>query len=121
MANPYLTTVALFAALGALAAVDAALASLGLTPLPAGAALAAHSPGDLGPVHRGRVRLAALPHVAGRRAAPAPPHRGRWLLLNVGLVTLLVGIPLVRAPMIAVGGTIVLIAPPCGWPWTCGG
>ena len=32
MANPYLTTVALFAALGALAAVDAALASFGLTP-----------------------------------------------------------------------------------------
>ena len=110
MANPYLTTVALFAALGALAAVDAALASLGLTPFLLGLRWLRIHLVTLGLFTEAVFGL--LPCLMSRAAGrPLPaPHRGRWLLLNVGLVTLLVGIPLVRAPMIAVGGTIVLIA-----------
>lgn len=110
MANPYLTTVALFAALGALAAVDAALASFGLTPFLLGLRWLRIHLVTLGLFTEAVFGL--LPCIMARAAGrPLPaPHRGRWLLLNVGLVTLLVGIPLVRAPMIAVGGTIVLIA-----------
>lgn len=110
MANPYLTTVALFAALGALAAVDAALASFGLTPFLLGLRWLRIHLVTLGLFTEAVFGL--LPCLMARAAGrPLPaPHRGRWLLLNVGLVTLLVGIPLVRAPMIAVGGTIVLIA-----------
>ena len=110
MSNPYLATMALFAALGALAAVDAALASLGLTPFLLGLRWLRIHLVTLGLFTEAVFGLLpALVALRAGRAAPAP-HRGRWLLLNVGLVTLLVGIPLVRPPMIATGGTIVLLA-----------
>lgn len=110
MSNPYLSTLALFAALGVLAAVDAALASLGLTPFLLGLRWLRIHLVTLGLFTEAVFGL--LPGILARGAGrPAPrPHRGRWLLLNVGLVTLLVGIPLVRPPMIAAGGTLVLLA-----------
>jgi hypothetical protein len=53
-----------------------------------------------------------MPVLAAARAGrPRPPTRWDiWLTLNAGLLTLLVGIPLINAPLIFIGGTLVLIA-----------
>lgn len=110
MPRPYRLMVALFAVLGALAALDAALAALGVTPFLTGLRWLRVHAVTLG-IFTGAV-FGLLPGLAARRAGrPAPPDdHGRWLLLQAGLVTLLVGIPLVRPPMIGVGGTLVVAA-----------
>ncbi|HSJ57622.1 MAG TPA: hypothetical protein VLC95_10600 [Anaerolineae bacterium] len=49
--------------------------------------------------------------VADRAGQPRPRTRWDvWLLLNAGLLALLVGIPLVDAPMMIAGGTLVMVA-----------
>ena len=108
--KPYRTMVRLFAVLGALAAIDAALASVGVTSFLMGLRWLRVHLVTIGIVAEAAFGL--LPGLVALRAGrPAPPPRNdRWLLLNVGLVTLLVGIPLIRAPMIGVGGTLVLLA-----------
>lgn len=110
MPRPYRLMLALFAALGALAALDAALAALGVTPFLTGLRWLRVHAVTLGLVTEAAFGL--LPAMAARRAGrPRPPDdHGRWLLLHAGLVALLVGIPLVRPPMIAVGGLLVLAA-----------
>lgn len=110
MPRPYRLMVALFAVLGTLAALDAALAALGVTPFLTGLRWLRVHAVTLGIFTTSVFGL--LPGLAARRAGrPAPPDdHGRWLLLQAGLVTLLVGIPLVRPPMIGVGGTLVLAA-----------
>lgn len=110
MNKPYRTMITLFALLGALAALDAALAAGGVTPFLLGLRWLRVHLVTLGIFTEAAFGL--LPGLVALRAGrPAPPHRrGRWLLLNVGLVTLLVGIPLVRPPMIGAGGTLVLLA-----------
>lgn len=110
MPRPYRFMVALFAVLGALAALDAALAALGITPFLTGLRWLR--------VHLVTIGIfteavfGVLPGLAARRTGRQvpPDDHGRWLLLQAGLVTLLVGIPLVRPPMIGVGGTLVLAA-----------
>src|SRR5512143_621311 len=49
--------------------------------------------------------------VALRTQRPQPAMRwSRWIILNLGVVILLIGIPLVNAAVIATGGTLVFIA-----------
>lgn len=49
--------------------------------------------------------------VAIRAAQPRPEFRWEiWLALNIGLITLLVGIPIINQALILTGGTLVFIA-----------
>lgn len=48
---------------------------------------------------------------AARKGQPTPPVRwGTWLALNAGIITLLVGIPLVHSTLILAGGSLVFVA-----------
>lgn len=110
MSRSYRRMVLLFSILAALAAFDAALAALGFTPFAIGLRWLRVHLVTLG-IFTEAV-FGVLPALVARSMdRPAPEHSpGRWLLLNAGLITLLVGIPLVRPSMIAVGGTLVLLA-----------
>lgn len=49
--------------------------------------------------------------VAIRASLPKPAFRWDiWLTLNVGLLTLLFGIPIINTPLILIGGTLIFIA-----------
>lgn len=110
MPAPFRWTAVLFAALGALAALDAALVGLGLVPTHAGLLWLRVHLVTLGLL--AELAFGLLPGLVALATGGAVPvfRPGRWLLLNLGLLTLLVGIPLVRRPMIALGGTLVLAA-----------
>ena len=110
MPAPFRWTAVLFAALGALAALDAALVGLGLVPTHAGLLWLRVHLVTLGLL--AELAFGLLPGLVALATGGAVPvfRPGRWLLLNLGLLTLMVGIPLVRRPMIALGGTLVLAA-----------
>jgi hypothetical protein len=110
MFNPYFLMTLLYAFLAVLAAVDASAASLNLLPWFNGLRwLRVHfvTLGVLTEVIFGL--LAAL--VAARSSRPQPRTRWDiWLTLNAGLLTLIVGVPLVNAALMIAGGTLVFIA-----------
>lgn len=110
MLNPYFLMALLFAALAALAAVDSSFTSLELLPWFNGLRwLRVHfiTLGVLTETAFGV--MAAL--VAARSGQPKPETRWDiWLMLNAGILSLVVGIPLVNAALIVTGGTLVFIA-----------
>ena len=110
MLNPYFLMTLLFAALAILAALDSSLTSLNLLPWFNGLRwLRVHfiTLGILVETTFGV--MAAL--VAARSQQSKPKTRWDiWLLLNAGILTLMVGIPLVNAALIITGGTLVFIA-----------
>lgn len=110
MLNPYFLMTLLYAALAILAALDSALVSLNLLPWFNGLGwLRVHfiTLGILTQVAFGV--CAAL--VAARSEHAKPKTRWDiWLALNLGILTLMVGIPLLHAALIIVGGTFVLVA-----------
>ncbi len=110
MLNPYFLMTLLYAALAVLAALDSSLVSLNFLPWFNGLRwLRVHfiTLGILTQVVFGV--SAAL--VAARAGQTKPKTRWDiWLLLNVGILTLMVGIPLVNAALIIVGGTSVFAA-----------
>jgi hypothetical protein len=110
MLNPFFLMTILFASLAALAALDASLASYGLVTWFNGLRwLRVHfiTLGMLTEVIFGL--LPAL--IAIRAKQPSPKVRWDiWLSLNAGLLTLLIGIPLINGVLIFVGGTLVFIA-----------
>ncbi len=110
MLSPYLLMAVLYVSLAVLAALDAALASYGLVPWFAGLRWLRIHFITLGVMSQ--MIFGLVPGlVAARAGKPRPPMQwGTWAALNSGLVTLLVGIPLVNAALIIAGGTLIFIA-----------
>ena len=110
MLNPYFLFALLYIMLAVLAALDSSLASLNLLPWFNGLRwLRVHliTLGTLTEIIFGLLPIL----VATRSGRPRPSIRWDiWLILNAGLLTLLVGIPLVNTPLIFVGGTLVVVA-----------
>jgi hypothetical protein len=110
MTNPYLLMTLLYASLAVLAALDSSLTSFNLVPWFSGLRwLRVHliTLGTLSEITFGLLPVL----VAARAGRPKPPLRwGIWLTLNAGLLTLLIGIPLVNTALIFTGGTLVFVA-----------
>ena len=110
MTNPYLLMTLLYASLAVLAALDSSLSSFNLLPWFSGLRwLRVHliTLGTLSEITFGLLPVL----VAARAGQPKPPLRWDiWLTLNAGLLTLLIGIPLVNAALIFTGGTLVFVA-----------
>ncbi len=110
MLNPYLLMTLLYASLAALTAFDSSLTSFNLVPWFNGLRWLRVHLITLGT--RTETLFGLLPLlVAVRSGQPKPKTRWDiWLSLNAGLLTLLVGIPLINAALILTGGTLVFIA-----------
>ncbi len=110
MTLPYLLMAVLFVSLAVLSALDASLASLGLAPWFNGLRWLRVHLITLGTLTE--IIFGILPGLVAKRAGrPRPKTRWDiWLVLNAGLLTLLVGIPLVNTVLILAGGTLVFIA-----------
>ena len=108
--SPYCLVAFLYMALAALAALDASLINFELLPFFPGLRwIRVHL------ITLGMLTESAFGILPVLVAAPAglPPPKIRWdiwLTLNLGLLILLVGIPLVNAVLITTGGTLVFIA-----------
>lgn len=110
MLYPYVLMAALYAALAVLAGLDSALASLGLVPWFTGLRWFRVHVVNLGIAAQAVFGLSPL-LVAAWAGRPRPRLRWDiWLALNAGLAVLLVGMPLVSAPLMLVGGTLIFIA-----------
>ena len=110
MLNPYLLMTLLYLSMAILMAFDASLINFNLLPWFNGVRWLRVHFITLGMLTE--VLFGALPVlVASRRNIPRPATRWDvWLLLNVGLITLLAGIPSVNQQLIFAGGTLVFIA-----------
>jgi hypothetical protein len=108
--NLYFLMTALFLAMAALVAADAALASFTLLPWFNGLRWLRVHFITLGAVTEALFGL--LPVVVAIRAGlPRPKFRWDiWVTLNLGLLTLLVGIPIVNHALILAGGTLIFTA-----------
>lgn len=110
MHSPYLLMAALYAGLALLAALEASLASFGWAPWFTGLRWLRVHFITLGLLVE--VIFGVLPGVLATRAGRARPEArwDIWAALNLGIVALVVGIPIVYAPAIAAGGTLVFVA-----------
>jgi len=110
MLYPYLLMGLLYLTLAGLAALDAALASFGLLPWFAGLRWLRIHFITLGALTQ--VIFGLVPGLVAARAGRRRPKMrwDIWAALNAGLLTLLVGIPLVNGTLIIVGGTLVFVA-----------
>lgn len=108
--NLYFLMTALFLAMAALVAADAALTSFTLLPWFNGLRWLRVHFITLGAVTEALFGL--LPVVVAIRASlPRPRFRWDiWVTLNLGLLTLLVGIPTVNHALILTGGTLIFVA-----------
>lgn len=108
--NLYLLMTALFVSLAALMAADAALTSYTLLPWFNGLRWLRVHLITLGAVTEAVFGL--LPIIVAIQAErPRPRFRWDiWAALNSGLLTLLIGIPIINRALIFVGGTLVFIA-----------
>ena len=108
--NLYLLMTALFVAMAALMAADAALTSYTLLPWFNGLRWLRVHLITLGAITETIFGL--LPIIVAIQAErPRPKFRWEiWLALNIGLLTLLIGIPIINQPLIFIGGTLVFIA-----------
>ena len=110
MLNPFLLMVVLFSALAALTALDASMVSANLLPILGGLRWLRVHFITLGVVTETVFGLSAA-LVAARSTLARPKTRWDiWLLLNGGLLTLLVGIPLVNQALILTGGSLIFVA-----------
>jgi cytochrome c oxidase cbb3-type subunit I len=108
--NPYFVMTALFLGMAGLVAADVALTSFSLLPWFNGLRWLRVHFITLGAVTEALFGL--LPVVVALRSGlPQPRFRWDiWLSLNLGLLTLLAGIPIVNQAFIFVGGTLIFIA-----------
>lgn len=110
MFNPYLMMAALFVAMAVVGAADASLASFSVVPWFNGLRWLRVHLITLGAMTETLFGLLPL-LVAIRFGRPRPRIRwGTWLTLNVGLLALLIGIPIINQSLILLGGTLVFIA-----------
>ena len=110
MLNPYFLMTILFMSLAALTALDNSLASFNLISSFGGMRWLRVHFITLGTLTEAAFWL--MPALAAAREGQPPPltRWGTWLALNAGIVTLLIGIPLVNSTLILAGGTLVFIA-----------
>ncbi len=110
MPIPYLLAAGLYLLMALLAAVDSSATSLNLLPWFNGLRWLRVHFITLGVLVQ--VVFGVLPGlVAASAGRPGPKIRWDiWLALNLGLLVLLIGIPLVNAPLILTGGTLILTA-----------
>ncbi len=110
MLNPYLLMSLLYLLVGLLVAADASLTSLNLLTWFSGLRWLRVHFITLGMATE--ALFGVLPWlVAARRGLPRPKTRWDiWLTLNVGLVILLVGIPIINGALIFTGGTLIFVA-----------
>ena len=110
MLNPYFLMALLYVLLAVLAALDSSLSSVNLLPWFNGLRwLRVHfiTLGTLTEIVFGLLPIL----LAARSGRPRPSTRWDiWLTLNAGILTLLVGIPLVNVALIFAGGTLVFTA-----------
>lgn len=108
--NLYLIMAALFLALAALAAADAALIQFNLLPWFNGVRWLRIHLITLGAMTEALFGL--LPVVVALRSGRArvPFRWSTWLTLNIGILTLLAGIPVMNQALILTGGTFVFVA-----------
>jgi hypothetical protein len=110
MTNPYLLMTLLYVSLAVLAALDSSLSSFNILPWFNGLRWLRVHLITLGTFTQ--IAFGLLPIVTAARAGrPRPEMRWDiWLMLNAGLLTLLVGIPLINTTLIIAGGTLVFVA-----------
>lgn len=110
MFNPYFLVTFLYVGLAVLGALDASLTSFQLIPVLAGLRWMRVHFITLGAMTE--LVFGILPLVVALQARlPRPKTRWDiWLTLNLGLLILLIGIPMVSAVLITAGGTLVFIA-----------
>ncbi len=115
MTNPYFLMTLLYISLAVLAALDSSLALFSFVPWFNGLRWLRVHFITLGTFVE--VVFGILPGlVAARAARPRPKTRWDiWLALNAGLITLLVGAPLVNAALMVAGGTLVFTAAALLW------
>lgn len=108
--SPYLLMTLLYLLVAVLAAADASLTSLNLLSWFNGLRWLRVHFITLGMATE--AFFGVLPWLAAaRRGLPRPPTRWDiWLTLNVGLVILLVGIPIVNSALIFTGGILIFVA-----------
>jgi cytochrome c oxidase cbb3-type subunit I len=108
--NPYFIMAILYVSLAVLAALESSFSGLQLVPWFNGMVWLRVHLITLGVMTQ--LLFSLMPYLtAVRYRLPKPPIRWDiWLALNGGIMTLLVGIPLVSKPPIFVGGTLVFIA-----------
>jgi cytochrome c oxidase cbb3-type subunit 1 len=108
--NLYLLMTALFVAMAALMAADSALSSFTIIPWFNGLRWLRVHLITLGAISETLFGLLPI-IVAIRHGIPRPRFRWSiWMSLNVGLLTLLIGIPIVNQALILAGGTLVFVA-----------
>lgn len=108
--NPYLITSVLFLILAGFAALDSALTSFQILPWFNGLRWLRVHLITLGALTE--ALFGVLPMLTAKRAdlKGFQPRWDIWLLLTVGLLTLLVGIPLMNYVLVVTGGTLIFIA-----------
>lgn len=110
MLNPYVLMALLYFLVAVLAALDVSLAGFSLAPWVQGIRWLRIHFITLGMM--AQVLFGALPVlVAARMQLPRPKVRWDiWATLNVGLIVLLAGIPIINGTLIITGGTLIFIA-----------
>jgi len=110
MINPYILMAVLYTFLAVLGALDAALINFELLPFFSGLRWMRVHFITLGIITE--VVFGALPIlVAAHNKLPRPKIRWDiWMTLNIGLSTLLIGIPIINPVLITTGGTLIFIA-----------
>lgn len=108
--NLYFLMTALFATMAVLVAVDASLTSFTILPWFNGLRWLRVHFITLGAITESI--FGVLPAVVAiRTGLPRPKFRWNiWLTLNIGLLTLLIGIPIINQALILGGGTLIFIA-----------
>lgn len=108
--TPYFLMALLFAFLAVLAALDSALTGFGVLPWFNGLRWLRVHLITLGMVTE--IAFGLLPMLAAVRALqPKPKMRWDiWLSLNLGLIILLVGVPLMNSVLMIMGGTLIFVA-----------
>jgi hypothetical protein len=110
MLNPYFLMTILFMSLAALTALDNSLASFNLISAYGGIRWLRVHFITLGTLTEAAFWL--MPALVAARNDQAPPKTrwSTWLTLNGGIISLLIGIPLINNTLILTGGTLVFIA-----------
>lgn len=110
MMNPYFLMSGLFIAVAAIAALDNAMDAFSLLAAYPGIGWLRIHFITLGSVTE--AFFGFLPHiVANKNGADAPAFRwDTWLFLNAGIISLIIGMPVVNTSLIITGGTLVFVA-----------
>lgn len=110
MLNPYFLMVILYLSMAVLLALDNALGLFTIVPAFQGIRWLRIHFITLGTLTEAVFWLMPALVAARQRKAPPPTRWDIWLTLNGGIITLLIGIPLMNSALIITGGTLVFIA-----------